>query len=37
MMDEYDGGTIDNKCPHCGQFCKVPDTRSEERRVRERV
>jgi hypothetical protein len=24
-MDEYDGGTIDRQCPHCGQFCKVPE------------
>ena len=30
IMSEYDGGTIDNKCPHCGQFCKVPDTYNVE-------
>lgn len=24
--DEYDGGTILNVCPHCGQFCKRPKT-----------
>ena len=26
MNNEYDGGTIDSRCPDCGQFCKVPDT-----------
>jgi len=25
-MNEYDGGTIDNRCPDCGQFCKEPET-----------
>jgi hypothetical protein len=24
--DEYAGGVILGACPHCGQFCKVPDT-----------
>lgn len=23
--DEYEGGTINKACPHCGQFCKEPD------------
>ena len=23
--DEYAGGTILNQCPHCGQFCKIPE------------
>ena len=25
MNDEYDGGTIINTCPHCSQFCKIPE------------
>lgn len=23
---EFNGGIIEKECPHCGQFCKVPDT-----------
>lgn len=26
MADEYAGGTIINRCPKCGQFCKRPAT-----------
>jgi hypothetical protein len=22
--NEFEGGTIDRKCPKCGQFCKIP-------------
>lgn len=25
MTSEFDGGTIINQCPHCGQFCKSPN------------
>ena len=25
MNEEYDGGTVMNDCPHCGQFCKIPE------------
>lgn len=25
---EWDGGFIHKECPHCGQFCKVPETYS---------
>jgi len=26
MNDEFGGGIIEKECPHCGQYCKVPDT-----------
>ena len=29
-MDEYDGGMIMKECPHCNQFCKVPETYEAE-------